>query len=609
MDKPHEVLKMLNSNSENPYLVWNNGTRAELSGFLEEQRDSAVRRGESDPAFGAEFKFTQHTNELVVGTVYLRIFNSHPTFPLDDPKRFTVDLLDFISQRVGDLVSQSMFPTESSKDGELALESLSHVIKNNAGVEMQTIGHFKMLFSLLDSQFPNVQEMALAVISSTTGNSDCVSDIAGSGCIGRLLLGLRSLQPSARITILHTLYSLFSNTKLVREAHDKGAVLYLLDVFCNSDVPGYREKSAEVLTKMVLDKLIGPKVRICVTRFLPTIFLDAMKQSPEAAVSMLDSEHENPELIWNEDTRQKVARVVNEECGKHFQAQKANPDQLWSVADNFQLSLEDVSGEVVVSGVYLRLFVANPGWVLRKPRQFMEDLLENMVVLMSSKDTQTLTLVTDSLVRLLEVQTALTDQLPATGYINRVLSTMNTLGEAGQKSPILLLHQICKSQVCVEALANCDCVSPLHRAMKLRKDLLVVVCETFNRMFSYNHDSLVSQALSCGLVKDLLNILGSRLDNIPNASACKAQVVNALKAMQRSLVYGDQVSALLSGSTIWSQYESQKHDLFIEDKPVAGYLTSQPATAGYLTMNRQAMPSVPPPIENNENNDNDNLLM
>ena len=43
-------------------------------------------------------------------------------------------------------------------------------------------------------------------------------------------------------------------------------------------------------------------------------------------------------------------------------------------------------------------------------------------------------------------------------------------------------------------------------------------------MFAFNHDSLVSQALSCGLVKDLLNILNSRLDNIPNASSCKAQV-------------------------------------------------------------------------------------
>ena len=99
--------------------------------------------------------------------------------------------------------------------------------------------------------------------------------------------------------------------------------------------------------------------------------------------------------------------------------------------------------------------------------------------------------------------------------------------------------------------------------MRLRKDLLVVVCETFNRMFGHNHDSLVSQALNCGLIKDLLNILGSRLDNVPNASACKAQVVTCLKAMSRSLVYGDQVGSLLQASSVWSQYESQKHDLFI----------------------------------------------
>ena len=64
--------------------------------------------------------------------------------------------------------------------------------------------------------------------------------------------------------------------------------------------------------------------------------------------------------------------------------------------------------------MYLRFFVANPVWVLRKPKQFMEDLLENMLTLMSGKDTQTLTLVTDSLVRLQEVQAALLDQLPAT---------------------------------------------------------------------------------------------------------------------------------------------------------------------------------------------------
>ena len=170
-NKPHEVLKMLNSNSENPYLVWNNGTRSELTKFLEEQRDSAVRRGESDPAFGAEFRYSQHSEELVVGTVYLRIYNSNPTFQLEDSKRFTVDLLEFISSCVCDLVTVSMFPTERTQQGELALTSLAHVIRNNTGVEMQTIGHFKMLFSLLDSQLPSVQDNTVSVISSTTGNT------------------------------------------------------------------------------------------------------------------------------------------------------------------------------------------------------------------------------------------------------------------------------------------------------------------------------------------------------------------------------------------------------------------------------------------------------
>lgn len=46
-----QVLKLLNSNSENPYLIWNNGTRAELMEFLEEQQESSIKRvrRSSDP--------------------------------------------------------------------------------------------------------------------------------------------------------------------------------------------------------------------------------------------------------------------------------------------------------------------------------------------------------------------------------------------------------------------------------------------------------------------------------------------------------------------------------------------------------------------------------
>ena len=40
---PPEVLKLLNSNTENPYLIWDNRTRAELTKYLEDQQKAIIR--------------------------------------------------------------------------------------------------------------------------------------------------------------------------------------------------------------------------------------------------------------------------------------------------------------------------------------------------------------------------------------------------------------------------------------------------------------------------------------------------------------------------------------------------------------------------------------
>lgn len=40
---------------------------------------------------------------------------------------------------------------------------------------------------------------------------------------------------------------------------------------------------------MITDKLVGPRVRIVLGKFLPYIFMDAMRDSPEAAVTMFES--------------------------------------------------------------------------------------------------------------------------------------------------------------------------------------------------------------------------------------------------------------------------------------------------------------------------------
>lgn len=90
-----------------------------------------------------------------------------------------------------------------------------------------------------------------------------------------------------------------------------GATLYLLDLFCNSNIPTVREKAAELLARMAADKLVGPKVRLTVSHFLPTLFVDAMREASHTCVHMFEGTHENPELIWDADARQRVCSTIS----------------------------------------------------------------------------------------------------------------------------------------------------------------------------------------------------------------------------------------------------------------------------------------------------------
>ena len=56
--------------------------------------------------------------------------------------------------------------------------------------------------------------------------------------------------------------------------------------------------------------------------------------------------------------------------------QIANPDYRFTLPEDFAVVFAEAAGEMVVGGVFLRLFIANPAWVLRKPKEFLVELLE-----------------------------------------------------------------------------------------------------------------------------------------------------------------------------------------------------------------------------------------
>ncbi|XP_059089728.1 dnaJ homolog subfamily C member 13-like [Tigriopus californicus] len=596
-----EVLKLLNSNSETPYLVWDNGTRAELTDFLETESTSSVRTGTCDPTFGATFKFTAHEDELVVGDIFLRIYNQQPMFTLLEPKRFAVDLLEFLNGRAQYLYSllsmtqgQIAATSENLKFSEMALESLANVIKHNRGVEIQCIGHFKLLFCLLRLEsYPNVQEMTLRVLSNVTGSSECVDDISASRVLTYLIQVIYSLEAKQELS-LTVFRSLMGDTRLVKECLTTGGVICLVKIFCCSNDQPTREIAAETLSTMSADKLMGPKVRIVLNKFIPEIFLDAIKKSPETGVQLLETNHENPELIWNEDTREKLLKHIHDLAMSHYNHIKSRPDIPWNPSEQ-ELNINLECNELVISGIYIRLFNANPGWVLRKPREFLSDLLENVVQMISAKtvDQTRLESVSTALIKLLMSQPNLAEMIPGTGYISRLFSVMGQIDEKVVKAGIMVTNEIARSAVCVENMGTISCIPSLKRAMKLRQDLIPVSCEMFSRIFEKHHENLTKQSLDCGLIPDLLSLLDSPLTN----QESRALIVKGLKSLQCSLQHGEQVSALLKASSVWKQFEQQKHDLFITSQNSGGYLTATPGVAGYLTSTAKPAPTMPPPME------------
>jgi DnaJ family protein C protein 13 len=132
-------------------------------------------------------------------------------------------------------------------------------------------------------------------------------------------------------------------------------------------------------------------------------------------------------------------------CFRHVSHLSGNPDGPWNPpAEEIKNAQSFVTNELVISGIYVRLFIANPGWVLRKPREFVSDLLEQALQIMKSSNPniETLESITTALVKLLEAQPALADMVPATGYISRILSSISSLDNDFQKPGVLIINTL-----------------------------------------------------------------------------------------------------------------------------------------------------------------------
>ena len=66
--------------------------------------------------------------------------------------------------------------------------------------------------------------------------------------------------------------------------------------------------------------------------------------------------------------------------------QRRNPNAILKLPET-QSNIDAATNELAVGGVYLKLFIASPAWALRKPKEFLSELMDTTLGLMSKEKT------------------------------------------------------------------------------------------------------------------------------------------------------------------------------------------------------------------------------
>lgn len=181
----------------------------------------------------------------------------------------------------------------------------------------------------------------------------------------------------------------------------------MLDVLCNDEIVDNRVAAADVIGKMMNDKLTGvftflkhlkgitctgPRWTRAMVQYMPAIFADACRDSSRTAINLFDTNAENPELIWSDESRDAVRKgIAIEQNQLHSQAGAKNA-AAWKVCWKWGKTLiqtqcflqpptkqlyAHTAGDdhVIIGGVYVRVFVQQPTWTLRGPRHFLSELV------------------------------------------------------------------------------------------------------------------------------------------------------------------------------------------------------------------------------------------
>jgi DnaJ family protein C protein 13 len=584
------VLKALNSNSETPLFLWNNSCRAELRDFVSARstlcRD---RAGGSDlPPLSTEgFEYSVLSQELIVGGVFVRIYNQQPTFPIENPEALFTAMVEHCNLQYRCEANNNTDKRELPDAAQITMEGVA--LKNLVTAYPDVCARaatrlYAKLLNLLRVPDAGAVARILDVMVKACMYVPCIEAMGAQPSAAADLALAARLGSQVHLPLVQVAAAGLVDRNFAQQMLDRGLFVVILHIFATTRNGEAKDECCTCLSKAFADKLSGPKMLLRAQKLIPLVFLDCMKENATQVIQMFDTWQENPELVWNATRKERVVSTLAQAVGSIEELLSQDRTAMWRIPDDLVVLGEGVD-DLQVGGVYLSLFVKQPMWSVRKPRDFLQGLLEKFCELSQKphQDKEVLELVGDATCKFLSSQPSMCDYIVALGYLPQLVKQLDHKNDLVIQQSLYVVHEVAISRPCVESLANGaannDPIAALLRANeRLGEEHVGVVMDTLERLVTRSNaerGNMIKVAMANQLVQKLLAILERGFAGSNTASSARAIIIKVIKGMVavKDPAFGPQIEHLLSESSVWKKYSSQSHDLFLTSAAFGGFLT------------------------------------
>ena len=497
-----EFLKIVNSNVEEAYVIWNCDMRSQLEVLIQKQtaerhQNPGQRSLKEEVECLESHQYEALLNEVIIGGVYVRIFNKvglDAIRSVKDVAAFATSLIAFAMKEVETVQNES----KKSEMLNLSVGALRILINSGTLGDdfLASTTELPDLVLRLISLPETVNSIGCEIgadLSSRQGFADCV---ARQGILWRLIQileepedtdgDLNSLDqtsiPKRKLTGWAMLEAMSAYGPVTSLLLESSSWLELLGVLCGYQ--GFtasffsRLGAAKALSRMLWDNTASSRLSSLLSRFLPFALVTLLRDSPELMVNQFDGEANGPELIWDSYMRSELRSVLSEQLDAILHNRQSGGLAPFDLDPTIEVFYEKLHKEVFVGGVYISRFLKDPTYQLRDPTGFLDAILkqrekelENFwpggglsvsgvsTEIISRGSENSLHDLTTAAVYLCKVRENLCDKLAPWGYCSRSIeSIQKALDRQMVGSPLIesvrLLHVATNSRANVDAISS-----------------------------------------------------------------------------------------------------------------------------------------------------------